>query len=274
MAKYFLLNPVLVAAGRLLWPGTLVDDAQENLAAISAKGGRLYPASNATVAAGAAEADRIKRGGGTVERAASVMSQAAATADASAGGGPSRVTEVLFLQYGYSNHAQALALTPEFSAGSAIDDAGPFEAHWLLAVPQVVVGDNQADVMEGRNVTSAGPAVTVTVYGVDARGNAQSCSFATNGANVYQAAEPRAFRLPLHRVTTSANLGRKLCVYTGKGIGTASAFDPDTFEMGQIGFMFSRDEPTYLHGPSGTVVPGGEWNSGEPWVYMRYKPVP
>lgn len=49
MATYYLINATRIGT-RLIWPGTLIDSAQEDTAAIQAAGGRLYASANATVA--------------------------------------------------------------------------------------------------------------------------------------------------------------------------------------------------------------------------------
>lgn len=188
------------------------------------------------------------------------------------GGGPAVVAETIALQFGYSSSSQAVLLTPEYAGGAAVDDAvGPFEDYFPLVVPQVVVGDNQAAVLDGTGHTSGGPAVTVTVYGKDARGNEISCAFTTNGANVYASAAPRAFKLPLTRVTTSADLTRSLGVYTGKGCGTAVPFEVGSLECA-VGSPVLREAPSYEHGPSGTVVPSSAYNTAESSLFARYRP--
>lgn len=86
MARFYLCNPVLISAGTLLWPGDVVDDVQQPAAivAIAAKGGRLYPVANATVAEAAAKATLVKRRGGSIAVAEGLMQAAAAVADKAA----------------------------------------------------------------------------------------------------------------------------------------------------------------------------------------------
>lgn len=81
MATYYLINATRIGT-RLIWPGTLIDSAQENTAAIQAAGGRLYASANATVAAAAVVAQRIKQTGGSLDDAQAGMVAAASKADA------------------------------------------------------------------------------------------------------------------------------------------------------------------------------------------------
>lgn len=83
MARYVLLTPVITSDGQL-WPGTLIDDQQQSLTEITAKGGKLYNGGNATVDAAAADALLIKRRGGDIGAAEALMQAAAQAADKAA----------------------------------------------------------------------------------------------------------------------------------------------------------------------------------------------
>lgn len=278
MAKYFLLNPVLVAAGRLLWPGTLVDDAQENLAAIGAKGGRLYPSSNATVAAGAAEAERVKRAGGTVEQAAAVMSQAAATADAasSGGGGASDfVHEYIPLNYGYTS-GQSVAVGGGAFGTSPVDVDVQVEDPFFLfqpMVPMLVLGANASvidaspDPLGGNgNGVNLGVTATFTLTGTDVTGAALSASLTVSKQGAFSF--KRGFRTLLH-LSSDVAPGVIAQIYTGKGFVTSNPFVPDTMRFSVLHPILST--ASFVHGPSGAVVPDDVWNVGEGTVHVVYR---
>lgn len=276
MAKYFLLNPVLVAAGRLLWPGTLVDDAQENLAAISAKGGRLYPSSNATVAAGAVEAERVKRSGGTVEQAAAVMSQAAAAADAaSAGGGAFVMRESIPLNYGYT--AGQSAPIGDGATGASAVDVGfeivdpffafqPFVPMVVLGASAAVIDDSPDPLTLDGNGVSLGKSVTFTLAGVDIAGAelVATLTVSKRGAFSFK----RGFR-SLTRLTSDVAPGIGVQLYTAKGFVTSNPFDPATLGVSVI-FPLAADV-LFVHGPSGAIVPDAAWNVSENIAYVTYR---
>lgn len=277
MAKYFLLNPVLVAAGRLLWPGTLVDDAQENLAAISAKGGRLYPASNATVAAGAAEAERVKRAGGTVEQAASVMSQAAATADAaSAGGGGSDLVRVSIpLNYGYTS-GQSAPIGDGATGASPVDVAyeivdpfflfEPFIPMLVLGASEAVIDDSPDPLTLDGNGVSLGATATFTLTGTDVAGAALVATLTVSKRGAFSF--KRGFQT-ISRLTSNVAPEAGVQLYTAKGFVTPHPFDPETLRV-------STQHPlaagvVFAHGPSGAVVPDTAWNTGESTAHAVYR---
>ena len=276
MAKYFLLNPVLVAAGRLLWPGTLVDDAQENLAAISAKGGRLYPASNATVAAGAAEAERVKRAGGTVEQAAAVMSQAAATADAAAGGGGSDLVRVSIpLNYGYTS-GQSAPIGDGATGASPVDVAfeiadpfflfEPFIPMLVLGASAAVIDDSPDPLTLDGNGVSLGATATFTLDGTDVAGAelVATLTVSKRGAFSFK----RGFRT-ISRLTSNVAPEAGVQLYTSKGFVTPHPFDPATLRVSTIHPLAAG--VVFAHGPSGAVVPDTAWNTGESTAHVVYR---
>lgn len=79
MATTYLINRTQVGT-RTYYPGTLVDDAVDPAADITAAGGRLYPSANATVAAAAAIAQALTASG-QHGKAEGVMLAAASQAD-------------------------------------------------------------------------------------------------------------------------------------------------------------------------------------------------
>ncbi len=79
MATFYLINRTQVGT-RVYNPGTLVDDAVDPAADITAAGGRLYPSANATVAAAAVIVQQLTSTG-QHSRAEGIMQEAAARAD-------------------------------------------------------------------------------------------------------------------------------------------------------------------------------------------------
>lgn len=274
MARYYLLTRARSASGPL-YPGTVLDDAQRpDVAAILASGARTYPAPDATVAAAAARCAELRLRGGSAEQAEALMLEAASRAEVAAipaPGSGALVSETLILGYGYSNANQTTALTPTYPGGAAVDDSvGPFVAAGQLFVPLVAVGDDQAAALNNFAYGGAGgPAVTVTVEGLDARGTPTSCTFTTDGAGKYQPDAARAMKV-ITRVATSADLTRALGVYTGKGLGTAQPFADGSLEA--YGFDGGLDLGAYQDGASGTFVPLGDWSAaGGTVLSLRYR---
>lgn len=66
MATFYLINTITVGTTKML-PGSLVDDAVEDSAAILAAGGSLWPTSNATIAAAALRAQNAHTNRGASE---------------------------------------------------------------------------------------------------------------------------------------------------------------------------------------------------------------
>lgn len=301
MSNLILITKVQAAGGRLVWPGTVFNDAFDDVAAITGAGGRLVSASVAAIAQAAVRATTIKLRGGTIDAAEAVMVAAANAYDSNrtstntvdistlttdlatlqstvdglgSASGVKKIVESFRLDLSYTAFGFLGQMSPVYNAG-VIDDTTLCAAQAPLfqyCVPQIVVGDSQNAVFDGTGTTNAGPAVTVTVTGVDIAGNERSCVFTTNGAGVYQPATPYALRTPLTRVQTSASLERKLGVYSGKGFALANPFVAGTLEIGASGATIELDTPTYTHPASGTVIPSFEWNAAETTVTARYTP--
>lgn len=104
MARYYLLTRARTASGPL-FPGTLLDDAQDPVAAIVGSGARTSPAPDAVLAAAALRCEELRLRGGSAEQAEALMLEASARSLAQGGGGA-------FVQ------SQSAVLAADFSDGT------------------------------------------------------------------------------------------------------------------------------------------------------------
>lgn len=143
MAKFYLINSITIASGKLP-PGHLFDDTVENTAAIIAAGGILRPATNVRIAAAAVVAAKLKALGRDDSELAEAM-QAGIDADDAVLEGAA-ATSAAAAQVS-ADAAAAAAATAQTAAGTAQTAANAAAAYtpatplnWVGPAPTTVAG--------------------------------------------------------------------------------------------------------------------------------------
>jgi hypothetical protein len=73
MSTYYLLNSVHVGSDAPLWPGTVLDSQYDPIAKIQSAGGQLAATGPAGLATASAAAMAVKKRGGDISEALSIM---------------------------------------------------------------------------------------------------------------------------------------------------------------------------------------------------------
>lgn len=163
MSTFYLINTTKVGT-RTLWPGSLIDDAQESTSDITAQGGRLITSGNAIVAAAALVAQEIRANGGGLDAAQAVMIAAMSRADAEG-------TDVATVANYVETRSQHIRITaaPAAALTGIVNTADVANGAATIAAQPVVPCKLQVRIVDANSSISAG---TLTLVGVGASGEA------------------------------------------------------------------------------------------------------
>lgn len=187
MAKYFLLNNVTVRTNSL-YAGSAIDSAVDDVPTILAAGGRLWSASDLSVAAAAASATEAKKRGADVSKLESIMTTAVlaasgvlTTTDAT----PAFIPGTEVLVPSLSGLLVEAAVHAEKTDGTAVYGKTSVSELRTPAAPPTVIDEEVV-------VAEAGAMTATVVWALNAAGNPQLQATGVAATNIRWRARIRA----------------------------------------------------------------------------------